>query len=148
MGEGLVALPGFEVVGASSCGEGDFRECAGEEERALAVAVLLDAQGPVVGLAHVDAAGIVLEGVDARGGPGLLGCWCSVVGEAASWQPGAVGARLGVARADKVALPAAAEADAPGGLGGLGGLWRGWDVLVGRRVVEVVLGLEGWAVWG
>lgn len=111
---------------------------------ALAVLVLLDAQGLVVGLAYVDAAGWVSESVDARGGLRFLGWWGRVgVAEAASGETGAVQVGLGVARADKVTGPAAAEAEAPGKLGGFGAFGRArrrWDV------VEIVVGRGGGVV--
>ena len=68
------------------------------EGGALPVLVLLDACSLVVGLADVDAAGGVLEGVDARGGAGFLGSWGRRNGaQPASGQLSAVQARLGVA---------------------------------------------------
>ena len=136
LGEGLVAQPRFHVVWDGECLERDFGEWRGEERRALTVLVLLDARGLVVGLADVDAAEGVLERVDARGGSGLFrGRGRVGVAEAASGQAGAVQVGLGVARADKVACPAAAEAEAAGGLGGFGGPGS----LTGRDVVELVV---------
>lgn len=140
LGEGLVALPGLEVVEGAEGLEGDFGEWRGEEVGALAVLVLLDAQCLVVGLADVDAAGSILESVDARGGLGFLGRRGRVgVAEAAPGETGAVEVGLGVARADEVPCPAAAEAEAAGGLGWFGGPWlSGW-----RDVVKLAVGRGG-----
>lgn len=70
--EGLVALPSFEVVWYGESLREDFGQGWGEKGSAMAGLVLLDAQGLVIGLADVDAAGSVLERVDARGGSGFL----------------------------------------------------------------------------
>lgn len=112
--ESFVALPCLEVVdGAAGIGR-EFREFPSEEGRALPCPMLPDARGAVVGLAHIDAAGRILEHIDARGGALLLGWGGIGIAQPAPGQPSAVRTRLGVAGADKVACAAAAEAEALG----------------------------------